>query len=187
MNHLSELIILSPEEEATRLWEGAQRAQEQAVNDLVALCESLDLGLRAAEILVTQKLQPVKDQFPATIGLLLETPHPEVNPHRDAVTVPKSLQFTDLLDLLSEEMLDCIGPGIHRGWEDRTLSCRRSRKTAQEVIEVTLSSNNREQLMLLAAYRNRLFRYHRPVEIHPQKITSAFTDLSELMRGLHIC
>ena len=46
MSELPAVIELGPEEEAQRLWIGAEAAHESASQDLVALCESLDLGLR---------------------------------------------------------------------------------------------------------------------------------------------
>ncbi len=138
MSELPDIIQLEAEEEADRLWQGAVKAQEPASEDFVALCQALDLGLRAAEILVTHRLQPVKDRFPATIGIQLDTPSPEVDPHRDAITVPNSLPFTAILDLLSGEEMECVAPGLHRGWEDRRFSCRRSRVTATEALGITL-------------------------------------------------
>ena len=78
MSGLPDVIELGLEEEATRLWAGAQSARETADEDIVALCESLDLGLHAAEIFVIRLLQPVRDRFPATIGRQLELPPAEV-------------------------------------------------------------------------------------------------------------
>ena len=103
------------------------------------LCESLDLGLRAAEILTVHRLNPIRDQFPATIGLQLEHAGPEVDPHRDGIQVPKAIQFNEVIDLLSDPELACVSPGMHRGWEDRRFACRRSRVAAQEAIGVTLN------------------------------------------------
>jgi hypothetical protein len=184
MAHLPDIIELGPEEEARRLWTGALEARKAAADDVVALCESLDLGLHAAEILVIQLLQPTKDQYPATIGLQLNMPTPEVDAQRDGVTVPKTLEFTDIIDLLSDEELECVSPGMHRGWEDRRFSCRRSRAAAQEAVGVTLSADDQEQLLLLAAYRNRLFRSPPPVRIVPGEILSAFQSLERLVEGL---
>jgi hypothetical protein len=180
----NETILLGPEDEARRLWRGAVAAHEGASKDLVALCESLDLGLHAAEILAIQKLQPVKDRFPATIALQLDTPDPEVNVLRDAVAEPKALEFTDLLDLLSAEELDCVGPRLHRGWEDRRFSCRRSRETAQAALGVTLGHQDRDRLLLLAAYRNRLFRYPPPIRIDSAEVLEAFGALRSLVDHL---
>lgn len=179
-----DVINLGSEEEAARLWQGAATAFEHAGDSLVSLCESLDLGLRSAEILVIERLQPVKDQFPATIALQLQLPVPEVEAYRDAVTVPKALQFTEILDLLSADDLDCVAPRLHRGWEDRRFSCARSRKTAREAVGVTLDRQDVERLLLLAAYRNRLFRYPPPIRIVPAEILAAFPALQGLVERL---
>ncbi|MEJ2237554.1 MAG: hypothetical protein P8X82_04590 [Gemmatimonadales bacterium] len=184
MTRLPEVIDLSPEEEAARLWNGALDARKTATEDLISLCAALDLGLRSAEILAIQKLQRIKDQFPATIGVLLDTPNPEVDTYRDAISVPHSLQFTDIVDLLSAEDLECVSPGMHRGWEDRRFSCRRSRVSAQEAIHVTLDAAERDQLLLLSAYRNRIFRYPPPVRVDTQEILHAFDSLTRLVEGL---
>jgi hypothetical protein len=184
MSRLPEVIDLGPEEEAQRLWQGATEARKDAINSLVSLCESLDLGLRAAEILVVQRLQPVKDEFPATIAIQLQMPAPELDPERDAVGVSNSLQFTDIVDLLSSEELECVSPGMHRGWEDRRFSCRRSRGTAQRQLGVALSEDERDQLLLLSAYRNRIFRYPPPVRVVTGDILRAFESLDRLVKEL---
>jgi len=184
MSEMPDIIHLGAEEEADRLWQGAKEAQQAAAGDFVAMCEALDLGLRAAEILVTHRLQPVKDQFPATIGVQLDTPSPEVDAHRDAIIVPSSLPFTAILDLLSGEEMECVAPGLHRGWEDRRFSCRRSRVTASEALGITLEEEEREQLLLLAAYRNRIFRSPPPVRVVRDEILGAFPALIRLVEGL---
>jgi len=184
MSDLPEVFELGPEEEATRLWLGAVEAQKTASGDLVAMCKALDLGLRAVEILVTHRLQPVKDQFPATIGVQLDTPAPEVEAYRDAVNIPNSLPFTSILDLLSAEELECVSPGLHRGWEDRRFSCKRSRITAKEALGISLEEEEREQLLLLSAYRNRIFRSPPPVKIVRDEILTAFPGLNRLVKSL---
>lgn len=181
---LAAVIELGPEDEARRLWNGALAARDAASDDLVALAESIDLGVHAAEILVIQLLQPIKDKFPATIGLQLNLPEPEVDPHRDGINIPKVLQFNDLIDLLSGKELECVSPGMHRGWEDRRFSCQRSRVAAQEAIGVTLSPDDQAQLLLLSAYRNRLFRCPPPVRVVPGEIRTAFRHLERLVEGL---
>ncbi|MHC4781235.1 MAG: hypothetical protein ACYTFG_21890 [Planctomycetota bacterium] len=184
MTELPDTYLLGAEEEAARLWKGAKTAQESASEDFIALVEALDLGLRAIEVLVTHRLEPVKDQFPATISIQLDTPSPEVEPHRDAITVPNSLSFTAILDLLSNEELDCVNPGLHRGWEDRRFSCRRSRITAKEVLDVTLDQEERDALLLLSAYRNRIFRSPPPVRVVREEIMAAFPALNRLVESL---
>jgi hypothetical protein len=184
MTQKADVIDLGPEDEARRLWQGAVEAHESSPDDLVALCASLDLGLHAAEILVIHLLQPVKDRFPATIQVQLSMPSPDVDPHRDGVNVPNVLQFVDAIDLLSGEDLECVSPGMHRGWEDRRFSCRRSRATAQEAVGITLSEKDQEQQLLLTAYRNRLFRCPPPVRVVPAQIHTAFGSLVKLVEGL---
>ena len=184
MTQKADVIELGPVDEAQRLWRGAMEAHKAPPDDLVSLCESLDLGLHAAEILVIHLLQPVKDSFPATIQVQLAVPSPEVDPHREGINVPKVLQFTDAIDLLSAEDLECVSPGMHRGWEDRRFSCRRSRTAAQEAIGVNLAAEDQQQLLLLAAYRNRLFRCPPPVRIVPDEIQDAFHSLERLMEGM---
>ena len=184
MSEMPGIIHLGAEEEAARLWVGARGAQELASEDFLAMCQALDLGLRAAEILITHRLQPVKNQFPATIGIQLDTPSPQVDPHRDAINVPNTLSFTAILDLLSGEEMECVAPGLHRGWEDRRFSCRRSRVTASEALGVTLEEEDREQLLLLAAYRNRIFRSPPPVMVVRDQLLGAFPALNRLVEGL---
>ena len=184
MNQLAGVIELSPREEARRLWNGALAAHEAASSDLVAMCEALDLGLRSAEILAVQLLRPVKGDFPATIGAQLDTPVPEVDVMRDAINVPRALEFTDVVDLLSDPSLDCVSPGMHRGWEDRRFSCRRSRETAQAATGVTLAADEQKDLLLLSAYRNRVFRCPPPVRIVPDEILSAFVTLRRLVDAM---
>lgn len=184
MTPLADSIVLGPEEEAARLWKGALEAYSKAADSLVALCESLDLGIRSAEILAIRRLQPVKGDFPATIALLLETPDAEVDVARDAISMERSLQFADVLDLLSDGELECVSPSLHRGWEDRRFACRRSRRTAQAAAGVTLAARDREQLLLLAAYRNRIFRTPPPVRIEPNRVLLAFASLERLVGEL---
>ena len=178
------IIELGAEDEADRLWQGAMKAQALAPGDLVAMCQALDLGLRAAEILVTHRLQAVKGQSPATIGIQLDPPSPEVDPHRDAINVPNPLSFTAILDLLSGEEMECVAPGLPRGWEDRRFSCRRSRVTARATLGFTLTAAERERLLLLAAYRNRIFRSPPPVRVVREEILQAFPALTRLVESL---
>ena len=73
---------------------------------------------------------------------------------------------------------------MHRGWEDRRFSCARSRKVAIEAIGFTIDALARERLLLLAAYRNRLFHYPPPVSIEPGEVRDAFPALTDLMQRL---
>lgn len=184
MSNLPDVIELDLNEEARRLWAAAVEARGQGDDDLVALGESLDLGLHAAEILAIGRLQAVRADFPATIGIRLELPEPDVEPQRDGINLPNTLQFHDIVDLLSEADTECVSPGLHRGWEDRRFSCRRSRATAQAAVGLALSAEERDRLLVLAAYRNRLFRVPPPVRVVTGDILAAWDGLESLVDRL---
>lgn len=175
---------LGPREEAHRLWRGAKDAFDGASQHFASLCEALDLGTRAIEILAVEKLAPVRQDFPASIAMLLESPSPEVDPSRDAIHTPKVLAFIHVIDLLSDDPLDCVSPRLHHGWEDRRCSCLRSRKLARQTTGITLDSADRDHLLLLAAYRNRIFRVPPPVTVRPADILDAFPALERLYQQL---
>lgn len=178
----SETVTLDARGEARRLWVAASAAIGR--DDLVSLCEAVDLGVRAAEVLAVDRLQQVKSDFPATVVALLELPEPGVDTHRDAVSVPSTLAFAEILDLASEAGLECVGPHLHRGWEDRRYSCGRARAIAAGALGFTLGAPQRESLLLLGAYRNRLFRYPPPVRVDPGAIRAALPALEALMQQL---
>ncbi|MHC4931193.1 MAG: hypothetical protein ACYTGV_03270 [Planctomycetota bacterium] len=180
MSRLPETISLTPEEEAERLWKGSQDAFAAAADDFIFLCSALDLGVRAVETMAIQRLQPARASFPATIGSQLETPDPEVQPARDALAVPRTLQFIQILDLLSEDELECVSPRLHTGWEDKHYSCLRSRSLARETIGLSLGAEARAGLLLLAAYRNRIFRTPPPIRIVTKDLLDAFPALVDL-------
>jgi hypothetical protein len=68
---------------------------------------------------VTHRLQPLKDQFPATIGIQLDTPSPEVDPHRGATNVPNSLSFIASSIPKSNLQEPTSGAGGSRGYPAR--------------------------------------------------------------------
>lgn len=181
---LPDVIRLDAEEEARRLWKDAVEARESADSSLVALSECLSLGIHAAEILAIHRLQPVRPELPATIGSQLELPPPEVDAERDAAVSERVLQFTDLLDLLSHDGLVCCSPRLHRGWEDRTFSCARSRATAHQAIPLQLDEAARGRLLRLSAYRNRIFRDPPPLHIVPAEVLEGFDDLTRMVGTL---
>jgi len=175
---------LGPIQEADRLWQGALGALARSDRDFAALCEALDLGIRAAQILAVLRFEPVRERLPATIAALLERPPAEVDPWRDVVHQPRALRFAEVIDLLSDENLECVSPHLHHGWEDRTWSCRRSRRLAREAAGIALEPAQRDPLMLLAAYRNRIFETPPPVRVDPAQIAGAFPALRRLVERL---
>ncbi len=184
MSQLPESVRISPEEEAQRLWNGAKTAFESSAESLVSLCEALELGIRAVEILAVNGLRPVADRFPATIAMLLESPDPEVSTERDALSAPNSLELLHVVDMLSADGVNCVSRKLHRGWEDRRRSCQRSRDLARETLGVVLEADEREALLRLEAYRNRIFRIPPPVVIRPGEIREAFPALERLYDAL---
>ncbi len=175
-----ERVLLSPATEAERLWQGAQEAFGKAGDGIAYLSEAVDLGVRVVEIMVAWRLEPVREEFPTTIASLLEPSPPEVVPSRDFLNAPKSLRFIDVLDLLSNVNLSCISPKLHHGWEDRFASCRRSRVRTEKVTSFSLSEDERDALMLIGAYRNRIFLLPPPVEIITKDVLDAYPTLLAL-------
>ena len=68
MARMPDIIELGPEDEARRLWSGALEAHKSAADDVVSLCESLDLGLHAAEILVARGATVAAGETIARVG-----------------------------------------------------------------------------------------------------------------------
>lgn len=181
---MREIIEITPREEADRLWRGARDAFGEAGEHLARMCEAIDLGIRAVEIQVFSKLQPVRKRFPGSVAMLLESPSPRVDPRADALCVPATLTFVDMIDVLSDEGLDCVSRKLHHGWEDRGRACRRARALARETLGVVLDEERRGKLLTLEAYRNRIFRTPPPVRIVPSEVLDAFTSLEWLFETL---
>ena len=175
----------TPTVDASRMfWSGALMAFENGRRDPVQQLIAVELGLRAAENEITEILQTRSHEFAATIGLRLERPAAHLYVYRDAVTEPQGVTFTEILDLLSKDDLPCVGPRLHRGWEDRRFACRRSRGVAQEAVGVTLEHEDREQLLLLSACRNRIFRDPPPVRIRTGAVLAGLEPLTRLVDRL---
>ena len=119
MNQVTEGVFLDPETEAERLWQGAQDAIQKAGQSVVCLSEAVDLGVRVVELMVVRCLQPVQDEFPATITGLLEPLSPDVDPKRDFLHPPKSLHFIDVVDLLSERNRSVVYQSPSSPWLGR--------------------------------------------------------------------
>jgi len=184
MHTLPDTITLAPTEEAKHLWLNAVTAFERGSEGVGPLSEALEFGIRAVHILAVEKLQPIAQRFPATIASQLESPDPEVVPYRDGMKELHALQFIDVLDLLSEDGAECVSPHLHRGWEDRLHSCQRSRRLGHKACGVALTPEGRDKLVLLEAYRNRIFRVPPPVRIVPAEIRDAFPELEALYEAL---
>jgi hypothetical protein len=186
MSHSDDAYVLDAAEEAERLWRGALAALDKAPSGFLPLSEALELGIRSAQLYLGVRLQPAVAQLPATIQSLLEPPPLEVDPLRDALYLPRSLGFVDGLDMLSEDGLECVAPGLHHGWEDRRFSCARSRRVAREATGITLDPATRNELLWLAAYRNRIFQLPPPLRVDSARILGALPRLTELVERLAV-
>ena len=56
--------------------------------------------------------------------------------------------------------------------------------SAQEALGFALGADQRDRLLLLSAYRNRIFRTPPPIRVVPAEIEAAFGDLEELIERL---
>ncbi len=184
MSQLLEEEWLKPKFEAQRLWDGTLEALRKAPKGIIHLCEAIDLGTRVVEILTVQRLESVRDKFPATIASLLKAPPPEVEADRDFLHAPKWLRYIDVLDLLSGKQLSCISPQLHHGWEDKHSACHRVRAYTAEVTGISLGEKSRDDLILIGAYRNRIFRLPPPVRIIPNEVMGAYLTLINVVERL---
>ncbi len=184
MNELPELLHLSPFEEADRLWRGARDAFSTAGERLVSLSSAVDLGLRAAELYAVGRLRDTKHAFPPQIRDRLEAADPRVHWRRDALETPACVDFRVLLDLMSEAELECIAPDAHLSDEPSRFSCERCRAAAHAALGFSLSGEDRDLLLLLLAYRNRIFRCAPPVDVRKAEILVAFPALAQLVERL---
>jgi hypothetical protein len=85
---------------------------------------------------------------------------------------------------VSEAELDCIAPELHGGLGASHFPCERSRAAARAALGFSLRSEDRDLLLLLLAYRNRLFRCPPPVEVRKEEVLVAFPALAQLMESL---
>lgn len=186
MNRLPEVLTLDIQEEARRLWRGAQLAFQQADSSVVALCESIDLGVRAAELFAVRSLQEMREGFPEPLRAHLQSQEPKIHWFRDAMDGVPCLQFRVLLDLMSEPELECIAAELHEGAVKAPFPCERARASARAVLGFTLGGEDRDLLLLLLAYRNRIFRCVPPVELRKEEVLVAFPALVQLVEKLQV-
>lgn len=184
MKTLPEVLTLDAQEEASRLWQGAQDAFLLADQSLVSLCECVDLGMRAAELFAVARLQVMKQGFPEALRTHLQSQRPRIHWYRDALDGVPCVQFRVMLDLMSHPELECIAVDLHEKGSGSVFPCERARASAHSVIGFCLTGEDRDLLLLLLAYRNRIFRCVPPVEIHKEEVLVAFPVLVQLVAKL---
>lgn len=170
---------------ARRLLEILERKDLLAAEDPLELTQALGIGIRAAHLLGFHQLSRVAGGFPSSVQALLEAPEPDVDVDRDARVQPGDyLGFVDLIDILSEEDLPCVAPGLHRGWQDKAQSCREARRAALRGTGFSIGELNRDPLLAAAANYNRAFWAPGPLWLEPNELRKAIRSLLHLVNKL---
>ena len=94
------------------------------------------------------------------------------------------LGLADLLDLLSDERLTCLAPRLHRGWQDKSQSCREARAAVREQLTDSIGAGTREALKRALALNRRAFGVPGPVELDPSALRSSLNVVLELIDQL---
>ncbi len=135
---------------------------------------ALALWMRAAEILLADRLEPVIPRFPATIQAHFTRPDGPTVGAQDAYLDPAAgAGMLDLLELLGETTLSCISPRLYRGWQDRNQARIDARKLACGQVGFALDSGEREGMLAALALRNRLFLAAPPVDLEEARLVDA--------------
>lgn len=145
----------------------------------------LALALRALQLLCLLRLQPEREKFPATNRALMSVPEPEIEPERDALALPADfLGAIDIIDLLSEQDLDCVAPHLHRGWQDRRRSCAQARDLCADAFGFSITGEERQTLLAALAICNRVFCIPPPVTLEPAAVSAAFAPVLMLIEKI---
>ncbi len=150
-----------------------------------ARCAALSLAVRAAEVAIVQRLQPVVQRYPATIQGHLAGPTSAVVGVPDAfVDSGAVIHLDDLVELLSEPELTCVAPRLYRGWQDRNEARRDARGITAGAVGFSLNASERDGLLAALAVRNRLMLLPPPVELDEGQIDEASAAVKGLLARL---
>jgi ribosomal protein S12 methylthiotransferase accessory factor YcaO len=145
----------------------------------------LQQAYRAFHLLILDRLYPIKDQFPVTNQALMAVPNATIDPVRDSLAHPADfLAPIDLIDLISDEGLPCVAPHLHRGWQDRTESCRHARQLSSSVVGFSIDREEREALLAGLAVCNRVSVLPPPLELEPESVHRAYGPVLRLIERL---
>ncbi len=151
----------------------------------LALAQAIDAGVRTIGLLAYEKLVIFKEEFPDNIQVLMALPDREIELARDAfISADDFISYIDLLDLISVEELPCIAPHLHRGWQDKTQSCREVRCIAVRAIGHTLDQSRRDRLLRAAAIQQRVFAVPAPVLLSTTETQQTLAALFDLLKRL---
>ncbi|MHC4605355.1 MAG: hypothetical protein ACYTAF_00275 [Planctomycetota bacterium] len=138
---------------AEKLLAGADVERLKASDDAVEIARAVGAVMRAAVLLGLERLAGAADEFPASIRGLMRG------------EAPDPFGFADLVDLLSDEGLECVSPRLHQGWQDRTQSCRTARAAGRKAAGFGIDAETREALLAGLVLHNRVFRLPPPAQL----------------------
>ncbi|MCP4678572.1 MAG: hypothetical protein GY854_24285 [Deltaproteobacteria bacterium] len=177
--------LLSNRAIAKSLLESLDAKRIAASDDPVEVGLAVSVGIRAAHLLGVEILQTVAEAFPASIQGLLFQPGANTDIDRDAFVADEEfIDFVDLIDILCEEKCECVAPQLHRGWQDKTQSCREARSIARKAVGYSIGERLRESLLEAVSIQNRLMRVPAPVQLSAGKARDTFANLLGLIERL---
>ena len=143
---------------------------------------ALAIWMRAVEIQVSDRLQPVIHRFPATIQGHFTRPDSPIVGAQDAyLDKGAGANMLDILELLGETTLSCISPRLYRGWQDRNQARIDARKITGEVMGFALDAGERDALLAALALRNRVFSVTPPVDVEEAQLEAAVAAVRGLV------
>ncbi len=170
---------------ALRLLNRLERTKLAAADDPFELSDALGMAIRAAHVLGHEHLMQVAQELPASVQSMMELPEPSLDAGRDAFVEPLDyIDFVDILDVISDENLDCVAPHLHRGWQDKKESCRNARRATKGSVGFSIGFRFRESLLQAAAIYNRVFLVPAPVELEINEVKTALSSVLELIENL---
>ena len=170
---------------AAHLLQRLKQSEMAASNDPSDLAEALIVTIRVAHLLGHVHLQKGEQAMPSSVQSLMELPPPEIDTERDAFAVPDDyLSFVDILDLMSEENMDCVAPHLHRGWQDKKESCRNARRAARATIGFSIGFRFRDELLAAAAIYNRISLVPATVALESAAVRGAFESVLRFVEAL---
>jgi hypothetical protein len=170
---------------AANMIAGIAKSGLAASSEPLEVAQALAMAIRAAQLHCLGRLARVVSGFPATIQALMTLPEPGIDTDRDALAESQDfLGFLDMLDLLSGELLECLAPRLHRGWQDKVQSCRAARLLTLEAVGFELDEEQRASLLSALACVNRVFVVPPPVRLSPDEVREALEAVLGLIARL---
>lgn len=160
------------------------RTRLAPADDPVALAATLELATRVATLLVIERLAPLAASYPANVQALLAWPEPAIDSSRDSVLERSEfLGWRDAVDMLCAEPLPCVAPRLHRGWQDKTQSCRHARRVTRSAVGFAVDEAGARALLDGMAICNRVFVAPPPVRLDPARVRHAYLAVLDVVES----